>query len=92
MVRIPGFHCHSPGSIPGQGTDTLQAMWYAKKKKKVRSCGRLQRMWSAGFKKILVCRENEETKLSRKYKRMQYTLVNTGKPKIGEYRQLVGEP
>jgi len=49
-------------------------------------------MWSPGFKKILVCRENEETKLTRKYKRMQYTLVNTGKPKIEEYRQLVGEP
>lgn len=50
-------------------------------------------MWSPGFKKILVWRENEkETKLTRKYKRMQYTLVNTGKSKIGEYRQLVREP
>lgn len=39
-------------------------------------------MWSPGFKMILVWRENEkETKLTRKYKRMQYTLVNTGKIK-----------
>ena len=25
VVRIPGFHCHGPGSIPGQGTEILHA-------------------------------------------------------------------
>ena len=25
VVRIPGFPCHDPGSIPGQGTEIPQA-------------------------------------------------------------------
>ena len=25
MVRIPGFHCRGPGSIPGRGTEILHA-------------------------------------------------------------------
>ena len=25
VVRIPGFHCHGPGSISGWGTKVLQA-------------------------------------------------------------------
>ena len=24
MARIPGFHCHGPSSITGQGTEILQ--------------------------------------------------------------------
>ena len=28
VVRIPGFHCCGPGSIPGQGTESLQAARY----------------------------------------------------------------
>ena len=31
-VRIRHFHCHSPGSSPGQGTEILQAVWHGKKK------------------------------------------------------------
>ena len=27
MVRILGFHCHGPGSIPGVGNEILQAAW-----------------------------------------------------------------
>ena len=34
MVRIPGFHCCGPGSIPGWGTKTPKAMLGGKKKKK----------------------------------------------------------
>ena len=30
--RILGFHCHGPGSIPGQGTD--QVAWHSQKRKK----------------------------------------------------------
>ena len=26
VVRIPGFHCHGPGSLPGQGTEIPQAV------------------------------------------------------------------
>ena len=26
MVRMLDFHCHGPGSIPGQGTEILQAV------------------------------------------------------------------
>ena len=26
-VRIPGFHCHGLGSIPGWGTEILQTAW-----------------------------------------------------------------
>ena len=33
MVRIPGFHCHGPGSFPGQGTEIPQATWRGQKKK-----------------------------------------------------------
>lgn len=33
MVRTLGFHCHGPGSVSGQGTETLQDMWYCQKKK-----------------------------------------------------------
>ena len=32
MVRIPGFHCCGPGSIPGQGTEIPQAMEHSQKK------------------------------------------------------------
>ena len=31
MVRIPGFHCCGPGSIPGRGTEILQAVWCGQK-------------------------------------------------------------
>ena len=33
MVRIPGFHCRGPGSVPGQGTEILQAAGAANKTK-----------------------------------------------------------
>ena len=33
MVRIPGFHCRGPGSIPGQGIEIPQAARHGKKKK-----------------------------------------------------------
>ena len=35
MVRILSFHCHGPGSIPGQGTEILQAMWHGQTNKKL---------------------------------------------------------
>ena len=31
VVRISCFHCHGPGSIPGLGTEILQAMWHRQK-------------------------------------------------------------
>ena len=34
VVRIPGFHCHGPGSVTGRGTETLQALWYNNNNKK----------------------------------------------------------
>ena len=34
MVRLLGFHCQGLGSVPGQGTEILQAMWNGQKKKK----------------------------------------------------------
>ena len=37
VVRIPGIHCQGPGSVPGWGTEILQAVqhsWKKKKKKK----------------------------------------------------------
>ena len=34
VVRIPGFHCYGPGSIPGQGTEILKALRYSQKKEK----------------------------------------------------------
>ena len=34
VVRIRYFHCHAPGSIPGQGTEIPQLMQHGKKKKK----------------------------------------------------------
>ena len=34
-----GFHCCSQGSVPGQGTEILQAMWCGqKKKRKIMHC------------------------------------------------------
>ena len=33
-VRIPGFHCCGPGSIPAQGTEILQLAQHGPKKKK----------------------------------------------------------
>ena len=27
-VRIPGFHYHGPGSIPGWGTEVSQDTWH----------------------------------------------------------------
>ena len=34
VVKIPDFHCHGLGSIPGQGTEIPQAMWPKEKKKR----------------------------------------------------------
>ena len=34
MVRIPGDHCHGPNSVPGWGTEILQAVQHSEKKKK----------------------------------------------------------
>ena len=35
VVRTVSFHCHGPGSIPGQGTEILQAMWHGQTNKKL---------------------------------------------------------
>ena len=35
VVRTQCFHCHGPGSIPGQGTKIMQATQPKKKKKKL---------------------------------------------------------
>ena len=35
VVRTQCFHCHGPGSIPGQGNEILQAMWHGQTNKKV---------------------------------------------------------
>lgn len=32
VVRIPGFHCHGPGSVTGWGTEIPRAMWCGQKK------------------------------------------------------------
>ena len=34
VVRIPGFHCHGPGSVPVWETEIPQATWQSQKKKK----------------------------------------------------------
>ena len=34
MVRIPGFHCCGPGSVPGQGTEIPQAVEHSQKTNK----------------------------------------------------------
>ena len=34
IFRILGFHCHGPGSIPGQETEILQALKQSKKQNK----------------------------------------------------------
>ena len=34
MVRIPGFHCQGPGSVPGRGTEILRAVRHSQEKKK----------------------------------------------------------
>ena len=33
MVGTQHFHCHGPGSIPGQGTKIPQAVWRGQRKK-----------------------------------------------------------
>ena len=35
VVRIPDFHCHGRGSIPGRGTQNHKLLSMAKKKKTV---------------------------------------------------------
>ena len=39
MVKTQCFHCHGPGSIPCEGTKTLQAKWCSQKKKKKKNPG-----------------------------------------------------
>ena len=36
MVGIPGFHCHGPGSIPGQGTEILKAVQHGQEINKIK--------------------------------------------------------
>ena len=31
VVRILGFHCHGPGSVPGWGIEIRQAVWHGQK-------------------------------------------------------------
>ena len=31
ILKIWGFHCHGPGSIPGRGTEILKAMQHGQK-------------------------------------------------------------
>ena len=38
MVRMLDFHCHGPGSIPGQGTEILQAV-------KDKTGGKIAKKW-----------------------------------------------
>ena len=47
MVRIPGFHCHGPCSIPGLGTEILQATRWPKEKRKGDSSSLLIDIWVA---------------------------------------------
>ena len=35
VVRIPGFHCHGPGSLPVWETEILQATWRSQKINKI---------------------------------------------------------
>ena len=39
MVRIPGFHCRGPGSVPGQGTEILAGRTAQAQKKKKKKKG-----------------------------------------------------
>lgn len=32
-IKILWFHCHGPGSIHGQGTNSPQAVWHSQKTK-----------------------------------------------------------
>ena len=34
QVKIPGFHCRGPGSIPGWGIEIPQATWHGQKTNK----------------------------------------------------------
>ena len=34
IIRILGFHCHGPGSVPGEETEILQALKHSKKQSK----------------------------------------------------------
>lgn len=49
VARIPGFYCCGPHSIPGEGTETLQATWCDQKKKtrseKINKCYKLNPFW-----------------------------------------------
>ena len=56
MVRIRGFHCRGPGSIPDRGTEVPHAMQCSWKKKKEREREKEKRMkrseeslWSLGI-------------------------------------------
>ena len=35
MIRIPGFQCHGPGSVPGEGTEIPQVACPSPPKKAV---------------------------------------------------------
>ena len=37
VVRIPGFHCHGLGSVPGQEIEILQVLVCSQKKKKIQN-------------------------------------------------------
>ena len=45
MVRIPGFHCPGPGSIPGRGTEIPYKLHGVAKKKKKKQNLFLIRDW-----------------------------------------------
>ena len=55
MVRMPGFHCHGPGSIPGQGAEIPQATRRGKKKKKIANVMLQVAKFMAVIYKSLMC-------------------------------------
>ena len=36
MIRILGFNCHGPGSIPDQEAEIVQAAWFSQRGEKER--------------------------------------------------------
>ena len=54
VIRIQRFHCHGPGSIPGEGTKITQPTWCSQKKKKERKKKKKDFVFHIAFFSFLV--------------------------------------
>ena len=79
-VRIPGFHCHGPGSIPGRGTEIQQAMQHSQKKKRYANDHWVHVKWFTSTSHIKIKPQGDDTTSPSEWLKLKRLVI----PSVGE--------